>query len=76
MKSIVKLITLVVFLGLVLCVWCQEDVGTNSAGVYMVTLKQAPSVFLNYRNNRVKKMHNVGLVDINSGGANTLENPR
>lgn len=76
MTGIVQLIALLAFGVLIACVRCQENKDTSSAGVYMVTLKQAPSSFHNYRPSRAKKTHYpFGFPAASSGGANTLENP-
>ncbi|KAI7725248.1 hypothetical protein M8C21_014644, partial [Ambrosia artemisiifolia] len=79
MGGIVKLVVFwVVMIG---CCLCQESTNGSSydsdAGVYMVTLKQAPSVFRSYRPSRVNKtaVHPFGYPYSASGGANTLENP-
>ncbi|KAK9051352.1 hypothetical protein SSX86_027979 [Deinandra increscens subsp. villosa] len=74
MEGIVKLITLVVFGVLIGCGGCQESTDTSSAGVYMVTLKQSPSAFLNFRPKKTTQPS--GFPASTSGGANTLENPR
>nr|GEW07242.1 subtilisin-like protease SBT2.2 [Tanacetum cinerariifolium] len=78
--GIVKL--MVVFGVLVIgCVWCKENSTSSSdAGVYIVTLKQAPYVFTSgyYKVSRGKKVNEVfGVHGLNSGGggANTLDNP-
>ncbi|KAL9996002.1 putative tripeptidyl-peptidase II [Helianthus debilis subsp. tardiflorus] len=79
MVGVVKLVVMLLVFGVV-CE-CQESTddgsysSSSSAGVYMVTLKQAPSVFHNYRPNVKKIVHPFGVLDSTSGGANTLENP-
>lgn len=73
------IVVMVVFGVLIGCVGCQENVDTSYAGVYMVTLKQAPSAFAlhNYKPSRVKKTTRAfGFLDSTSNGANTLDNPR
>lgn len=77
--GIVKL--MVVFGVLIIgCVWCEEGNSSSDAGVYIVTLRQAPYVFSTgyYKLNRGKKVNEVfGVHGLNSGGgANTLDNPR
>ncbi|CAI9278964.1 unnamed protein product [Lactuca saligna] len=74
MEGIVRVVVLVLFGVLISGIRCQEDTDRTSAGVYMVTLKQAPSSFHN--SSRAKKTtHPFGLPASTSGGANTLENP-
>nr|XP_043626409.1 subtilisin-like protease SBT2.2 [Erigeron canadensis] len=75
------IVKLMVFGVLAWCVVCQaENIDTTSANVYMVTLKQAPTVFSvkkNYhKQNRVNKTsYDFVSIHSSSGGATTLENP-
>ncbi|XP_071706674.1 subtilisin-like protease SBT2.2 [Rutidosis leptorrhynchoides] len=75
MEGIMVMIVFGVLIGLV---GCQEDIDTSYAGVYMVTLKTAPSAFAlhNYKPNRVKNNSKAfEFLHSTSGGATTLENP-
>lgn len=75
MEGIVRVVVVVLFGVLISGIRCQEDTDRTSAGVYMVTLKQAPSSFHN--SSRAKKTtHPFRFPASTSGGANTLENPR
>ncbi|KAL7606934.1 subtilisin-like protease SBT2.2 [Lactuca sativa] len=74
MEGIVRVVVVVLFGVLISGIRCQEDTDRTSAGVYMVTLKQAPSSFHN--SSRAKKTtHPFRFPASTSGGANTLENP-
>lgn len=69
-----RVVVVVLFGVLISGIRCQEDTDRTSAGVYMVTLKQAPSSFHN--SSRAKKTtHPFRFPASTSGGANTLENP-
>ncbi|KAL4586275.1 hypothetical protein LXL04_010911 [Taraxacum kok-saghyz] len=76
MEGIVRVVVVVLFGVLISCIKCQENTDTSFAGVYIVTLKQAPTSFHSYRPSRAKKTTRpLGFPASTSGGANTLENP-